>query len=65
MYPAEQVSLVLTYICSRSSPNVKRNEQDETFVIFLSPFVSETESILQVTSCNGMFNSGSPLLTRR
>ena len=23
----------LTWICSRSSPNVKRNEQDETFVV--------------------------------
>ena len=32
---AEQVSTVLTRFCSRSSPDVKRNEQDQTFVLFL------------------------------
>ena len=43
---AEQISPVLTWVRSRSSPSVKRNEQDETFVVFLQPFVAETDGIL-------------------
>ena len=34
----EQVSPMLSLVCSRSSPNVKRNEQDQTSVIFLPAF---------------------------
>ena len=33
MFRAKQVSLVLICVYSRSSPSVKRNEQDETLVI--------------------------------
>jgi hypothetical protein len=44
---AKQALLVLICVCSRSSPSVKRNEQDQTFVAFyLSCFVAETDGIL-------------------
>jgi hypothetical protein len=35
---AKQVSPVLSWVHSRSSANVKRNEQDQTFVVFLLTF---------------------------
>jgi hypothetical protein len=43
---AEQVSFVLTRFRSRSSPSVKRNKRDETFVVFPAPFVAKTDVIL-------------------
>ncbi|SRR6266403_2354731 len=57
---------VLTWNHSRSSPNVKRNEQDETFVVLL-PYLSfpETNTALQVTSFKEMFNVGFRLLTHQ
>ena len=58
--------LALTCVLSRSSPNAKRNEQDQTFVVPPSSYlIANPETILQVTSCNGTFSTGSPPLTRR
>ena len=58
------VSAVLTCGRSRSSPNVKRNKQDKTFVDLPLRFAAEIDVIL-VNNYNGRFNTGSLPLTRR
>ena len=45
MSHTKQISPVLTRVRSRSSRSVKRYKQDETSVVFPTPFVAETDGI--------------------
>ncbi len=65
MSRAKQIAPLLTLARSFSSPNVKRNKQDETFVVYPLQFVAGSNDILQVNNCDGRFNTGSLPLTRR
>jgi hypothetical protein len=62
---AKQIAPLLTSARSFSSSNVKRNKQDETFVVYPLQFFARSNDILQVNNCDGRFNTGSLPLTRR
>ena len=62
-FGAKQVSLVLTWVVAIHQ---ELHEVNKTKRLFLKPsFVSETDGIVQGTSCKGTFNTGFLLLTLR
>ena len=61
---SQVIGITCAHLGSRHSPDAKRNEQDET-LLFLYPFVAETDGTLQVTSCKRISNIGFPLPTHQ